>query len=131
MLTKNYFFCREYNTVQDGGSQHGGGHSGHNNINNTNIVSFDENIRRTSSAADGGQKRSHSRSATESRTPSPKMLLDVKSGAIHWPVYQFGGKTGSGMLLSTQALVVKKKVNSEGKKEEPGRENFSLGEQFI
>ena len=74
-----------------------------------------------------GLKRAHSRTATEvTRTPTPKMLLDMTSGAIHWPVYQMGGQSGSGMLLSTKGLV-KSKVKSAGIKEEPGRENFSLG----
>ena len=74
-----------------------------------------------------GLKRAHSRTATEAtRTPTPKMLLDMTSGAIHWPVYQMGGQSGSGMLLSTKGLV-KSKVKSAGIKEEPGRENFSLG----
>ena len=74
-----------------------------------------------------GLKRAHSRTATEvTRTPTPKMLLDMTSGAIHWPVYQVGGQSGSGMLLSTKGLV-KSKVKSAGIKEEPGRENFSLG----
>merc|ERR1712156_761462 len=45
---------------------------------------------------------------------------------VHWPVYQMGGQSGSGMLLSTKGLV-KSKVKSAGIKEEPGRENFSLG----
>ena len=54
--------------------------------------------------------RAISRAATEAtRTPTPKMLLDLKSGAIHWPVYQYGGQSGSGMLLSTKGLVSKKK----------------------
>ena len=74
-----------------------------------------------------GLKRAHSRTATEvTRTPTPKMLLDMTSGAIHWPVYQMGGQSGSGMLLSTKGLV-KSKVKSAEIKEEPGRENFSLG----
>ena len=59
-------------------------------------------------------QRAISRAATEAtRTPTPKMLLDLKSGAIHWPVYQFGGQSGSGMLLSTKALT--KKKNTPGK----------------
>ena len=52
----------------------------------------------------------------------------MKSGAIHWPVYQFGGQSGSGMLLSTAKIMATKK--QEKIAEEPGRENFSLGEQL-
>ena len=63
----------------------------------------------------GINQRAISRTATEAtRTPTPKMLLDLKSGAIHWPVYQYGGQSGSGMLLSTKGLVSKKK-NATGK----------------
>lgn len=59
-----------------------------------------------------GQPRAISRTATEAtRTPTPKMLLDMKSGAIHWPVYQFGGQSGSGMLLSKAALRKNDKKN--------------------
>ena len=68
-----------------------------------------------------------SRTATEAtRTPTPKMLLDMKSGAIHWPVYQFGGQSGSGMLLSAQALRKNDKKPPINNENEPGRENFSL-----
>ena len=75
------------------------------------------------------QKRAHSRAATEvTRTPTPKMLLDMTTGAIHWPVYQVGGQSGSGMLLSTKGLKKQQpRRNSDELKEEPGRENFSLG----
>ena len=63
------------------------------------------------------------------RTPTPKMLLDMTSGAIHWPVYQVGGQSGSGMMLSTKGLVKPQtRPKPEELKEEPGRENFSLGE---
>jgi len=74
------------------------------------------------------QKRAHSRAATEvTRTPTPKMLLDMTTGAIHWPVYQVGGQSGSGMLLSTKGLKKQQpRRNSDELKEEPGRENFSL-----
>ena len=59
-------------------------------------------------------QRAISRAATEAtRTPTPKMLLDLKSGAIHWPVYQFGGQSGSGMLLSTKALTKKKNITGK------------------
>jgi len=75
-----------------------------------------------------GQPRAISRTATEAtRTPTPKMLLDMKSGAIHWPVYQFGGQSGSGMLLSAQALRKNDKKPPINNENEPGRENFSLG----
>jgi len=61
------------------------------------------------------------------RTPTPKMLLDMTSGAIHWPVYQVGGQSGSGMMLSTKGLVKPQtRPKPEELKEEPGRENFSL-----
>jgi len=74
------------------------------------------------------QPRAISRTATEAtRTPTPKMLLDMKSGAIHWPVYQFGGQSGSGMLLSAQALRKNDKKPPINNENEPGRENFSLG----
>ena len=75
-----------------------------------------------------GHQRAMSRTATEAtRTPTPKMLLDMKSGAIHWPVYQFGGQSGSGMLLSAQALRKNAKKPPINNENEPGRENFSLG----
>ena len=62
------------------------------------------------------------------RTPTPKMLLDMTSGAIHWPVYQVGGQSGSGMMLSTKGLVKpQNRPKPDELKEEPGRENFSLG----
>ena len=51
----------------------------------------------------------------------------MKSGAIHWPVYQFGGQSGSGMLLSAQALRKNDKKTPINNENEPGRENFSLG----
>jgi len=74
-----------------------------------------------------GHQRVISRNATEAtRTPTPKMLLDMKSGAIHWPVYQFGGQSGSGMLLSAQALRKNDKKPPINNENEPGRENFSL-----
>ena len=41
----------------------------------------------------------------EGRTPTPKILLDAKDGTLHWPVYQVGGKKGSGMLISTHAIL--------------------------
>ena len=78
-------------------------------------------------------KRPNSRAATEmTRTPTPKMLLDMTSGAIHWPVYQVGGQSGSGMMLSTKGLVKPQtRPKPEELKEEPGRENFSLGELLV
>lgn len=77
------------------------------------------------------EKRAVSRANTDAtRTPTPKMLLDMKSGAIHWPVYQFGGQSGSGMLVSADALVGGKKNKTKSNVNEPGRENFSLGEQM-
>lgn len=77
------------------------------------------------------EKRAVSRANTDAtRTPTPKMLLDMKSGAIHWPVYQFGGQSGSGMLVSADALVGGKKNKTKSNANEPGRENFSLGEQI-
>ena len=86
----------------------------------------------------GISKESHQRALSRAdtnatRTPTPKMLFDMKSGAIHWPVYQFGGQSGSGMLLSAQNLVGTKKKGEKGEKSTenaPGRENFSLGEQL-
>ncbi len=76
-------------------------------------------------------QRPYSRSINnESRTPTPKMLLDLKSGALQWPVYQFGGQSGSGLVVNTEALK-KKRVSSKSKnnpaEDEIGRENFSLG----
>lgn len=74
--------------------------------------------------------RPFSRANTDvTRTPTPKMLLDMKSGAIHWPVYQFGGQTGSGMMINSEAIVAKKSEQKMNETE-PGRENFSLGEQM-
>ena len=65
------------------------------------------------------------------RTPTPKMLLDMTSGAIHWPVYQVGGQSGSGMMLSTKGLVKpQNRPKPDELKEEPGRENFSLGKRY-
>lgn len=61
-----------------------------------------------------------------SRTPTPKMLLDVKHGTLHWPVYQVGGKKGSGMLISTRAIYPAPPEDNLGTKHQPGRENFSL-----
>ena len=31
---------------------------------------------------------------SQSRTPTPKMLLNAKDGTLHWPVYQVGGTPG-------------------------------------
>jgi len=61
-----------------------------------------------------------------SRTPTPKMLLDVKTGTLNWPVYQVGGKKGSGMLISTRAIYPAPPDESLGANHQPGRENFSL-----
>ena len=61
-----------------------------------------------------------------SRTPTPKMLLDVKTGTLNWPVYQVGGKKGSGMLISTRGLYPAPPDEGLQTKHQPGRENFSL-----
>ena len=61
-----------------------------------------------------------------SRTPTPKMLLDVKTGTLNWPVYQVGGKKGSGMLISTRAIYPAPPDEGLQTKHQPGRENFSL-----
>ena len=65
-------------------------------------------------------------SYTESRTPTPKMLLDAKHGTLHWPVYQVGGKKGSGMLISTRAIYPAPSDDNRITRHQPGRENFSL-----
>jgi hypothetical protein len=63
----------------------------------------------------------------ENRTPTPKMLL-MADGQIRWPVYQYGVASGSGMLISTQRMLPKKQEDDEEtRKQQPGRENFSLG----
>ena len=67
---------------------------------------------------------------SESRTPTPKMLLNAKDGTLHWPVYQVGGTPGSGMLISTSSMLQLKKSKSEATIQQPGRENFLLGEQI-
>ncbi len=79
------------------------------------------------------EKRAYSRSMNnESRTPTPKMLLDLKSGALQWPVYQFGGQSGSGLVVNTEALKKKRETRKASPAEgEPGRENFSLGDKQI
>ena len=61
-----------------------------------------------------------------SRTPTPKMLLDVKTGTLNWPVYQVGGKKGSGMLISTRAIYPAPPDEGLITTHQPGRENFSL-----
>ena len=61
-----------------------------------------------------------------SRTPTPKMLLDVKTGTLNWPVYQVGGKKGSGMLISTRSIYPAPSEENANSKHQPGRENFSL-----
>jgi len=66
----------------------------------------------------------------ESRTPTPKMLLNAKNGTLQWPVYQVGGTPGSGMLISTSSMFQIKKNKSEPTTFQPGRENFLLGEQI-
>ena len=60
-----------------------------------------------------------------SRTPTPKMLLDVKTGTLNWPVYQVGGKKGSGMLISTRSIYPAP-ADESSNTNQPGRENFSL-----
>ena len=67
---------------------------------------------------------------TESRTPTPKMLLNAKNGTLHWPVYQVGGTPGSGMLISTSSMLQLKKSKPDLSLLQPGRENFLLGEQI-
>jgi len=58
------------------------------------------------------------------------MLLNAKNGTLHWPVYQVGGTPGSGMLISTSSMLQLKKTKSEATPQQPGRENFLLGEQI-
>ena len=79
------------------------------------------------------------RRADETRTPTPKMLL-MADGRIRWPVYQYGGTSESGMLISTNKLLVPPPSsideeegdkltslnNNYKSKINPGRENFSL-----
>ena len=67
---------------------------------------------------------------TQSRTPTPKMLLNAKNGTLHWPVYQVGGTPGSGMLISTSSMLQLKKSKPDLSLLQPGRENFLLGEQI-
>ena len=66
----------------------------------------------------------------ESRTPTPKILLNTKNGTLQWPVYQVGGAPGSGMLISTSSMLQVKKTRVEQNPFQPGRENFMLGEQI-
>jgi len=92
----------------------------------TNTIKKTE-VKNPQVAKDGHQRALSRNTATEAtRTPTPKMLLDMKSGAIHWPVYQFGGQSGSGMLLSAQALRKNDKKTPINNDNEPGRENFQL-----
>ncbi len=83
------------------------------------------------------------------RTPTPKMLLGP-DGRLQWPVFQFGGRHGTGMLISARdgahfrraaAVAAAGRAggsggggdinnNSNGDNvysRQPGRENFSLG----
>lgn len=71
-----------------------------------------------------------SQTNSESRAPTPKILLG-KDGKLQWPVFQYGGTSGTGMLISTEGIFAAKKKSSGGDaKHQPGRENFSLGAQI-
>jgi hypothetical protein len=61
--------------------------------------------------------------SASTRTPTPKMLL--KDGKVRWPVFQYGGKSGSGMLISASVDGIFAPA-AKKKKPQPGRENFSL-----
>jgi hypothetical protein len=92
----------------------------------------------------------------EVRTPTPKMLLSA-DGKLQWPVFQFGGHSGTGiidlfdiildevrlahnvvglclpgMLISAQdrqRFAAKPKSDPTTYQRLPGRENFTLGDQ--
>ena len=102
-----------------------------NNTNARNVTSYGGDI---NSSVHPRSKSQLSMAATvltiadseNSRTPTPKMLLDVKTGTLNWPVYQVGGKKGSGMLISSRAIYPAPADESSSVNHQPGRENFSL-----
>lgn len=82
-----------------------------------------------------GQRKRHLNKVTRSdsentgsRFPTPKMLLNTKDGKIQWPVFQYGGTSGSGMLISTGKMYSAPPRVPQTRS--AGRENFSLGAQI-
>jgi hypothetical protein len=69
----------------------------------------------------------HGDTTPEQRTPTPKMLLGT-DGKLQWPVFQFGGSPGTGMLISTtqNRFAPAPKADPTLFLKQPGRENFLL-----